>query len=1210
VRHGEQAFPPRPAPPDAMAAVEKKYQKKDLRTHILDRPGIYIGSVVPETAVAYVINAEGTRAVEREVTFVPGLVKLFDEIVSNARDQFIRVNKTAADDEDAVVHPVRNIDVTVDQASGVIEVRNDGDGLDVALHPEYKIYVPELVFANLLTSTNYNDDEQREVAGTNGVGSKAANVFSTEFSVETVDAHRGLVYAQSYHGNMTVIDKPRIKKSPKKAYPYTTIRFHPDYPRFSLLGLTDDVFALFRKRCYDLAASLNGHVAVTFNGAKVPVKSFQLYCDVFLGPKSEHDRAYFATPDGRWEVVASYNESDGGMRQVSFVNGSVTSRGGTHVNYIANQIINKLVASVKKRTIKTQIVKDNLFLFVNATIVNASFDSQTKETLTTLPASFGSTCTLPDEFIKKLAKTGLLDRVLEFADLLDNRKLAKTDGKKKTRITVPKLDDANKAGTKDSHLCTLIVTEGDSAKTMAISGLSVVGRDLWGAFPLRGKMLNVRDTAAQKIQANAEIAALKQILGLQTGVDYSTEEGFKKLRYGRVMLMTDQDVDGSHIKGLLMNVFDSMFKTLLQRDGFLVSMLTPIVKVSRAGADVTAFYNLPDYERWVKAHGHEKGWTHKYYKGLGTSTAAEAKEYFRDMRLTNYTYTGKASDDALDLAFNAKRPNDRKAWLMKFDPEETLDYAVQDVTYVDFVYKDLIHFSNYDVQRSIPSVVDGMKPSQRKILYACFKRKLWTSEIKVAQLSGYVSENAAYHHGEVSLQEAIVNMAQNYVGSGNNIHLLAPNGQFGTRIAGGKDHASARYIFTVLTPIARKVFRAEDNPVLTYMEDDGDPCEPEYYVPVIPFVLCNGANGIGTGFSTTVTCHDPRALADLCLGLIDALVEAKAKVDNEAAMEDVDAVIAKYRGKALAPWFDGFTGRIEEGKSFGTFRRIDAKAGVARVEITELPVGTWTEDYKAMLEDPEWAGNKRGFVKDFDANHTETSVHFTVRLTPDGDTLLDNPDKFVDVFKLASSKMLGTGNMHLYSADKRIARYESTLGIFKAFARVRLATYILRKKHAIKEMAQELRILDARARFIAEVCDKVIKVMDTPAKDVANQLRTAKPPYPTMRDEVVVAVGEEGEGEEGVEEPTPSGGAKKRAASASASASAIDTADAAVEAADAAVKDYAYLLSMPISSLTRERKLKLEIESKALQKQLEELRKTPTHEIWRRELMELLEVLG
>lgn len=1202
------------------AAIEQKYQKKDLRTHILTRPGVYVGSIEPETAITFVIDKDGIEAVEREVTYVPGLAKIFDEVVSNARDHFIRLRQLAASDPNADVHHVRNIDVAVDQATGVISVRNDGDGLDVEVHPQYKVFVPELVFANLLTSVNYDDNEEREVAGTNGLGVKLTNVFSTEFSVETLDAHRGKLYTQTVHNNMTVIDKPKIKAAPAKKYPFTSITFHPDYPRFKLEGLTDDVFQLFRKRTYDLAASLNGNVAVSFNGDRLPIKSFQQYADLFLGPKGDHDRAYFTTPDGRWEIVASYNESDGGMRQVSFVNGSVTSRGGTHVNYIANQIVNKLVASVKKRAIKPQIVRDNMFLFVNATIINPSFDSQTKETLTTPQAKFGSECTLPDDFIKKVAKTGLLDRVLEFAELLDNKKLAKTDGKKKNRISVPKLDDANRAGTKDSQSCTLILTEGDSAKTMAISGLTKEMRDIYGVFPLRGKLLNVRDTAAAKIQGNAEITALKQILGLRSGVDYG-KEGLGSLRYGHVMLLTDQDHDGSHIKGLLMNAFDAMFKSLLKIDGFLVSMLTPIVKVSRSGGagkppEVHSFYTLSDYEQWTKAHRADKGppWTHKYYKGLGTSTSVEAKQYFENMRLTRYTYTGKASDDALDLAFNSKRANDRKDWLKLYDPEVTLDYSAKDVTYVDFVNKDLIHFSNRDLERSIPSVVDGLKESIRKILYACIKRKLWSAEIKVAQLSGYVSEHAAYHHGEASLQEAIVGMAQTFVGSGNNINLLEPNGQFGTRIQGGKDHSAPRYIFTLLTPIARKVFRAEDSPVLDYLEDDGDPCEPTYYVPVIPYVLCNGAQGIGTGFSTTVPCHDPRALVEQCLGIVDALGAGFRIESEEDLAEDAPAaeVVAKHRfpPKSIEPWFAGFTGQIAAGKSFGRYRRLDTKGGVARVEIVELPIGTWTDDYKAMLEDPEWAGNKKNLVKDFETYQTDTTVNFVLRLTPDGDAVAADPEKFVDMFKLASAKGLGTANMHLYSAERRIAKYETTAAIFKAFAHVRLLTYVKRKKHDIKALTQELRILDARARFIADVCDGEIKVMNTPARDVAAALRGAKPPYPTQREEETGEPAADGEEEASADEA--SGGAKKlRAAPRERADGGVEAsaADAAVVAADAAVKDYAYLLTMPISSLTRERKLKLEIESAALRKRLEDLKKTTIPEMWRKELLELRDAL-
>ena len=1230
------------------AAIEAKYVKKDLRQQIYDTPDTYIGSVEPETITCWVVNDAGTRAEERPLDFVPGLNRIVVEVLVNSRDQYIRLNGVEG------ARPVRTIDVTIDRKTGTFSVRNDGDGIDVEMHPEHKVFVPELIFGVLLTSTNYDSSAEKIVGGKNGYGAKLTNIFSTSFTVETVDATRGRMYTQTWNQNMTSKDKPKVKAFSKA--PFTRVTFTPDYARFKLDGITDDIFALFRKQVFDLAACLDGKVAVSFNGERVPVKSFSQYADLILGPKADHDRTYYADPNGRWEVVATYHDTDGGLKQVSFVNGIWTSLGGKHVDYIVNQIVTKLVTSVaKKRTIKAQTVKDNLFVLINATVVNPSFSSQSKENLVTNPAAFGSTCVLPDDVIKKIAKTGLLDRVIELADLLDNKKLAKTDGRKKSRITVPKLDDANKAGTKDSHLCTLILTEGDSAKTMAISGLSVVGRDLYGVFPLRGKLLNVRDTAAAKIGANAEISAIKQILGLRGGVDYS-KEGIDSLRYGHIMLMTDQDADGSHIKGLLMNVFDSMFKSLLQIDGFLVSMLTPIVKVTR-GSEVKSFYNMPDYERWTKAHhGDKPGWSQKYYKGLGTSTSSEAKDYFRDMRLTRYTYTGKASDDALDKAFNSKRANDRKAWLMKYDPEVTLDYTATNVTYTDFIDKDLIHFSNYDNERSIPSVVDGLKPSIRKILYGCFKRKLWSNEVKVAQLSGYVSEHAAYHHGEVSLQEAIVGMAQTYVGSGNNINLLMPNGQFGTRLMGGKDHAAARYIFTVLSPAARAVFRPEDSAILNYLDDDGDPCEPVYFVPIIPFVLCNGANGIGTGFSTTVTCHNPSDLIALCVSLIDALAEAGDRLEDEDDMPKAEAVVDKFRSKPLEPWFKDFTGNIKDGKSYGRVRRMTAPEGgkggkaaaaaaQASIEITELPIGVWTEDFKAMLEDPEWVGNKKGIMRDFQAHNTETNVNFVVRLTPEGEALLADDAKLVDMFKLTASKMLGAGNMHLYSAERHIERYDNTSQIFKAYAKVRLLTYIKRKKADVKAMGQELKILDARARFIADVCDHTIKVMNVKAADVAKQLKTAKPPYPTLTDEPVSSVSvnsakvdtidashdededddeddstddsDEDDDEVNVEDEVKAGGAsakgargKAGASAAASAASAASAAKAADVAADAVVKGYNYLLSMPIGSLTREKKIRLELESAALHKRLEELRKTPIIEIWRRELGDLSRVLA
>lgn len=199
---------------------------------------------------------------------------------------------------------------------------------------------------------------------------------------------------------------------------------------------------------------------------------------------------------------------------------------------------------------------------------------------------------------------------------------------------IPKLDDANDAGGRNSDQCTLILTEGDSAKALAISGLSVVGRDRYGVFPLRGKLLNVRDASASQVSNNAEIQHIKQILGLQHGkvrcwrggsecvaryrqVHNAAQQydSVKQLRYGHLMIMTDQDHDGSHIKGLIMNFFHHFYPSLLKLPGFLVEFITPIIKVTRNGKTL-AFYTMPEYEAWQESlGGSTRGWKVKYYKG-------------------------------------------------------------------------------------------------------------------------------------------------------------------------------------------------------------------------------------------------------------------------------------------------------------------------------------------------------------------------------------------------------------------------------------------------------------------------------------------------------------------------------------------------------------------------------------------------------------------
>jgi len=1135
-----------------------KYKKHELRDHIYKLPDTYIGSIEPSTIETYVVN--GSSQMEKKtVSLIPGLYKIFDEIAVNALDHIMRLTKDKTKPD---IKPVKNIKFNVDKATGRITVFNDGDGIDIDMHPEYNIYIPQLIFGELLTSTNYDENEEKLWGGKNGYGSKLTNIFSKEFQIETVDHRRQKMYTQTFRDNMKVIEKPSIKKSVKT--PYTKISFIPDYTRFGISGLTDDMYNLFYKRAMDACATSDQSVSIYFNDTKLNIKNFEKYAELYIGTKDKHPHAYEVVND-RWEVIATYSDSSH-FEQVSFVNGINTLRGGKHIEYVSNQIIKRLtelIATKMKKEVKPQFIKDNLFLFVKCLIVNPAFDTQTKESLTTPASKFGSKCELSDKFFTSLYKTGIVDKAINLTDFHQDKKMAKTDGKKKTRIFVQKLDDANKAGTRESDKCTLILTEGDSAKTMAVAGLSVVGRDYYGIFPLRGKLLNVKDAAAKKIADNEEVTNLKQILGLKQGQDYSD---VSSLRYGKIMCLCDQDTDGYHIKGLLFNIFGSMWPSLFKMDKFLVSMLTPIIKVSSVSLNKShKFYSITDFENWRKQQESTsaglRGWKIKYYKGLGTSTESEAKEYFKEMKMLKYKYTGKLSDEAMDLAFNKKRSDDRKVWLMNFDMNNILDYNTTEVSYEDFVNKELIHFSNRDLERSINNICDGLKESTRKILFACFKRKLFRDELKVAQLAAYIAEHTAYHHGEASLQQAIIGMAQDFVGA-NNLNILMPNGQFGSRISGGQDASSPRYIYTVLSPLARKVFREEDNPILEYLDDDGMSIEPKYYIPIIPMILVNGGMGIGTGFSTNVPCHNPEEIINICIKLAEN-VGKDIKTKEELA--DAFASIHNTEIPLLVPWYLGFRGTITKSKSNGyqskgTYRWTDSST----LEITELPVGTWTDDYKEYLTNMAIAQNS--IIKDFENHYTAKTVKFVIKMA--SPSVRDQIDTDTE-FKLSSTKGLSLNNINLFSESGAIKAYSNTEQVIKEWACIRIAKYVERKQYQLQELERQHVLISAKVRFINDFIAGVIQLVNKTGKQVNEQLKSLK--YPTKKAESGSESGSDSENESGTNE----GG-------------------------------YDYLTGMALKTLTVEKKKELEKEEYDIRMKIEALRFKGVHDIWKDELIELL----
>lgn len=1217
--------------------LEHTYQKMDQHEHILKKPGMYIGSVRKESSDMWIYNEKHKETepaiIKKQISFVPALYKIYDEILVNARDHYIRTRK------EKEKNLCTTIKVSIDKESGKITVMNNGDGLAVAKHPKHKSWIPTMLFGELLSSTNYNDKEEREVGGTNGLGSKLTNIYSSYFEIDVIDATRDLHFNQIFRNNMYESDEPVIV-SAKGKKSHAKFTFIPDYEKFGLKGLTTDIIALFKKRVYDIAMNAP-ECNVYFNDEKILTNSFTKYIDMYYPDGSEKVIA-LDTSAVKWKVAAIFDPTDTIEHHViSFVNGICTYKGGHHVNHVVDPIVthlkNLVIKKTKNNNVKPQMIKDNLVFFIDCTIVNPEFTSQTKEELSTKKENFGSTYTATDKFIKAISKSGVVDQICALVVAKAEANLGK--GVKKTdTYRHEKHYPAEMANTKTGHLCTLILTEGDSAKAFAMAGLNVIGRKYYGVFPLKGKLKNVRDMTADAIIKNEEVEALVNLIGLEYKKEYKSVKG---LKYGRIMILTDQDVDGSHIKGLLMNFVHYYCPSLIKTDGFITSLPTPLIKVSKGkgkNRQVVAFMSASEYEEWKCDNNDGRGWKVKYYKGLGTSDSKEAQECFQDMdsKLVTYYWLEQMkkknkqdlktktksemideesdiasevknpgssskikdiSEDAIRLAFEKKREDDRKLWLGTYDPKKYIDTSMRKVSYYDFIHKELIAFSVYNVSRAIPNIIDGFKPSQRKVYYGTVKKNVFENELKVAQLGAAIAESSHYHHGEKSLYETIIGMAQNFVGS-NNLNILDPVGQFGTRLQGGKDAASERYIETKMNPLSKKLFNSDDTAVLEKQFDGTDEIEPMYYAPIMPLILINGSEGIGTGYSTTVNQYNPRDIYNNIIRLMDG-----------------------EKIKSMKPWFRNFSGSVEKTEQGKYVITANYKViGEDSIQITDLPIGTWTDNYKVFLEnlleqsqqatkdakrdakrDAKNVANKKkpaakktgaksikgkaaiakakalekkskasqtarvaktsaiaASLESFTEDCTDVRINFIINFKKGHLSKLIKKNLLEKELKLTTT--ISTTNMHLFDSDCKIKKYDTVGDILREYYATRLTLYAKRKDYLLGKWRHEMDILKWRVQFIEDVLSGKIVVFEKnkPRKRAEVLERLAKLSYPEF------AIGSE---------KTPS---------------------------------YNYITSTGLFNLTEEEVEKLRKQFEEKKAQIEELEGKEPVDIWRVELEEFM----
>lgn len=576
-----------------------KYKKLTDIEHVLLRPGMYVGSIKHRTENISVYR-DGKFVLE-SVTYNPAFLKIFDEIVSNSVDEHRRNPKK-----------LNKLDVLVNQEKGAILVKDNG-GIVVERHPEHNEWIPELIFSNLKAGSNFDDSEERLVAGTNGVGSTLTNIFSKVFRIKTSDGKK--LFSQKFVNNMTSREEAEVVKARSKRG-FTEIAFIPDFDRFEMQTIDEHHMLMLKKRVIDLAAC-NPKLKVTFNKEDYSFRSFESYCKLYA-----EDVVYESSD--RWKIGVS--TSNGSMQQISFVNSVETSDGGTHVDFVANQIVSHLRALIKKKhkiDVRPQEIKNHMFLFVQSDIVNPIFSSQTKEKLITEPKQFGSTFEFSNSTIKKIASSEIVERILDWAQqkaIAEEKKELRKLNKTLSKTKILKLIDA-KARTRRQD-CSLAIFEGDSASS---AFRKYRNPKIQGAFPLRGKFINVSGLSPLKVVKNKEVTALLAAIGLKLG------EEAKNLRYGKVLIYSDADPDGDSIAGLLINFFGRYWPEMFENE-MICRVVTPIV-VAKKGKQKESFYNNEEFDLWLKKTTNIKSWEIEYKKGLAALEDEEYKQIIENPRL-------------------------------------------------------------------------------------------------------------------------------------------------------------------------------------------------------------------------------------------------------------------------------------------------------------------------------------------------------------------------------------------------------------------------------------------------------------------------------------------------------------------------------------------------------------------------------------------------
>jgi DNA topoisomerase-2 len=1110
---------------------EEKYEMLELPRFVRERPDTYVGAIAQSASLQWIVGSKDVlekllaehsdapdikrmqrmqrilpsshevAAAQVVLQYSPAGEKIVDEILQNALDRQYK---------DSLM---KNIKVDIDHVNGVVSVYNDGAGMKVT-KPDTPgapdEYWPTILCTRVMAGGNFTKTSAAHFqSGRNGIGLKAAVILSTSFEIRVADPSNGLYFTQTWRNGMTETDGPTVKKLTTKTG-YVQIVFKPD---MEYLGQTGPGFsmpftALLHSRVWELAAVADGHINISLNGSKIPIKGISKFSTLFGGNRPIRSTVSIGERVV-WDVSILPASGLVPADTYAFVNGLRCSK-GKHVSYLQSKLVSIVEDVVRKRSksdVTISQIKQSYFAILAVWIDGPRFKSQCKDSLDTPVSEWGFTWTPDDAFCKRVV-SALSDIVTDNIAIKDNADAIKESNKStggRRSVNIPKYEPAGTAGVPGTDAI-LILTEGDSAKGLAMAGRAVMDTDMVGVFCLKGKPPNARSLSMKKIVNNVVLSNTAKILGLEYGKVFETEADLRKLRYKHVVLLADQDYDGGHIVGLVCNWIEHCWPSLLRmRPDFIRRFATPIIiaaaKGSRAVTSSKYFLSLPSFKKWLEEDELRwKSYVFTYYKGLGGHLSGQGREYFSEY--SNYSvtieYVPERDHVVLDRFFNDKHTDDRKSMLLHdFNEDDSVDYSCQSVTMEDFLMKETLAFSNDDVLRSIVGL-DGLKRTQRKLMWAVRNVTQPGRMFKVTDLAMQCAKESKYHHGEASLYKTMVAMAQVHPGT-NNINVFACGGQMGTRHSPRDKYTDPRYLKTGQEEILQYIFRKEDDPILTYRVEDGSAVvEPTHFVPIIPFDVINGSNGVGTGWKSSVPAYNP-------IDIVTACTECAMGVDGW-----------ETRANACLPWYDGITCPIvdkspTEWMAIALYSVKSVSPTCTHVTISDLPSGVWVEKYYKKVLNTVLIGEKDGFVSRIESNTTDARIRYTLvcdtigiapylatkteqlpmdtrgfPISADASIVRQTQEVYSEMpfryplleARLRLTDSIPKNHMNRLNANGRVELFPDLSSLIRVYSTVRLDAYAARIEQQVFDINRSICQMENRLRFITEITGKTMTASD------------------------------------------------------------------------------------------------------------------------------------